>query len=175
MPKIRLTSPVFGGDVGDTPTVTREQAKWAATNGYAVYENAPQMQEKAVDPGVVSYTADDDPTLAANREGPNEGKTPGVDDRTVSEEQSDGSTSGASQDRTGAATGTEDGSRPLANVDASPEEIDALMDADDAPSPADDDATGDGDDDAPPADAGTATPDAAGKPTPKKNANGKSS
>lgn len=118
MPNITLTSPVFARDVGDEMTVTREQARWATTNGYAVYTDSPRLQEKAVDPGQVSYTAEDDPTLAANREGPDEGHTPGVDDKTVSGEQSNGSTSGASQDRTGAASGTQD---------ASPEEVDALM------------------------------------------------
>ncbi|MEY2434767.1 MAG: hypothetical protein QOC92_4492 [Acidimicrobiaceae bacterium] len=99
---IKLTQPVEGRDVGETISLDSGKEAWYVQNGYATRGDG----EKDEDFGkfATSTDAEDDPTLAANREDTN-ADTPGVQTKTVSDSPADPTSQAASQDRTGNASG----------------------------------------------------------------------
>lgn len=77
--KLKLHSPVEGHQPGDVITVDKAKGEWLVTNGYAVEEGVEVDDEFGV--RQTDVTPDKLPTLAENREKPDE-PTPGVDDST---------------------------------------------------------------------------------------------
>lgn len=70
--KVTLHQAVRGGAVGDQPEMSEKEAEWYVTNGYASVDD-PELQKKwAPTGGRTAAPRDTDPTLAENREGPND-------------------------------------------------------------------------------------------------------
>lgn len=95
--QVKLHQPVEGRDAGETIEVDDKRGEWLISQGYA---SKPRARRDLSD--VTSVAAEIDPTLAANREGPDE-DTDGVQTQETPATPADGAA--AQQDRTGPASG----------------------------------------------------------------------
>lgn len=107
MASVTITSPVEGFDVDDVTSDLPHEA-WYLANGYAKLTAPPATDSLRL---TTSTDADEDPTLAINREKPNrldnaeQGETPGVDYKSVDATDSAPNSASASQDRGPTASG----------------------------------------------------------------------